>query len=316
LLGVFDIFPIFLGVWMSFWRWGFRPEEFIGLANYERLIGQVASFDGGLAVGEMGTSLLATFYYTIGTVPVTIILAFLAANLLFQRVRLMSFFRTTFFLPYITSTVAAGLAFVWIFNPQVGVMNSFLTALGLPAQTWLLDPTPILPKMLGAIGLAWPSAIPDMLSGPSVALVCVIVFTIWNVVGFSIVILLAGLTTINPEVLEASKVDGAKYFQTMRHITLPLLSPTLFFLLIISTIRAFQSFNDIFTLTSGGGYGAPAGSPLDTTMTLSIYIFRNLFERPSSVGYAAAVTMVLFLLLLVLTVFQFWYFRRRVHYEA
>jgi ABC-type sugar transport system permease subunit len=315
LLLVWDVFPIVFGAWISLWDWGIRPNGFIGLANYERLFSRLAGFDGGFTLGEFGQSLMVTVLYALGTVPVSIVLGFFAANLLFQKARGLSFFRTSFFLPYITSTVAAGLAFVWIFNPTVGVANSVLVRLGFEPQSWLLDPDPVLIKFLGLFNVTWPAGVPEVFAGPSLALTCVIVFTIWNVVGFNIVILLAGLTSLNPETLEAGKVDGASAFQRMRYITFPLLSPTLFFLLIISTIRSFQSFNDIYVLTGGGGYGAGAGGPLNTTLTLPIYMFRHLFERPGSVGYAAAITMVLFALLMILTLVQFWYFRNRVHYD-
>ena len=318
LLLVWDVFPIVFAAWISLWDWGIRPNEFIGLANYERLFDRLGSLEGGLTVGEFGKSLMVTAFYAIGTVPLSILFGFLAANLLFQKVRGLGIFRTAYFLPYITSTVAAGLAFVWIFNPTVGVANSVLVRLGFEPQTWLLDPDPVLMKFLGLFGLSWPSAWPEVLAGPSVALTCVIIFTIWNVVGFNIVILLAGLSSINPETLDAAKVDGASAYQRMRYVVFPLLSPTLFFLLIISTIRSFQSFNDIYVLTSGtgGASGASAGGPLNTTLTLPIYMFRHLFERPGSVGYAAAITMVLFALLMALTLVQFWYFRNRVHYES
>lgn len=315
LLFVWDVLPIFFGAFLSLWRWGIKAEEFIGLDNYTKLFDRLASFDAGFEIGEFGQSLLVTLYYTIGVVPVSIFLGFLAANLLFQKVRGMSFFRTSFFLPYITSTVAAGLVFVWIFNPQVGFANALLTRLGFEPQTFLLDPDPVLWKVLDLVGLEWPSAWPEALAGPSVALTVVMVFTIWTIVGFNIVILLAGLTAINPETLDAAQVDGASAWQRMRYVTFPLLSPTLFFLLIISTISSFQRFNDIYVLTGGGGYGASAGGPLNTTLTMSIYMFRNLFERPSSVGFAAAITMVLFAFLMILTLFQFRYFRNRVHYD-
>lgn len=315
LLFVWDVFPILFGAWISLWDWGIRPEGFVGLANYERLFDRLGSLEGGLQIGEFGASLLVTIFYAVGTVPLSIFLAFLAANLLFQKVVGLGAFRTSFFIPYITSTVAAGLAFVWIFNPTVGVANSLLVRLGFEPQRWLLDPDPVLIKFLGVLGIGWPDALPEFLAGPSVALSVVIVFTIWNVIGFNIVILLAGLTSVNPETLEAARVDGASAFQRMRYITLPLLSPTLFFLLIISTIRSFQSFNDIYVLTGGGGYSASPGGPLNTTLTLPIYMFRYLFERPGSVGYAAAVTMVLFALLMLLTLVQFWYFRHRVVYD-
>lgn len=313
LLGVFDVYPIVLAAWMSLWRWGIQAEEFIGLDNYRRIAAEVGSGVSGVQ-GEVGQSLLVTAFYAIGTVPVTIVIAFAVANMLYARVRFLTPLRTAYFIPYITSTVAAGLAFAWLFNPQVGVLNAALEAVGLPAQRWLLDPDPVVPKLLGAFGVGWSEGLPDLLAGPSVALTCVIAFSVWNTLGFAVVIILAGLIAIDPQVQEAARMDGANAWQMATRITLPLVSPTLFFLLVVSTIRSFQSFNEVFVLTSGGGYGAGAGSPLDTTLTLPVLIFRHLYERPGSVGYAAALSMLLFVLLLVVTLVQFRFAERRVHY--
>lgn len=314
LLAVFDVYPIFLAAWISLWRWGIRAEEFVGLDNYRRMATEFGQGAGG-APGEVGQSLLVTVFYTLGTVPLTIAIAFAVANMLFAKVRFLTALRTAYFVPYITSTVAAGLAFAWLFNPQVGVLNAILDAFGLPAQQWLLDPDPVVPKMLAGIGVGWPENAPALLAGPSVALACVITFSIWNTLGFSVVILLAGLVAINPEVRDAARVDGANAWQMATRITLPLVSPTLFFLLVVSTIRSFQSFNEIYVMTSGGAYGSGAGAPLDTTLTLPVLVFRHLYERPGSVGYAAALSMLLFGLLLVLTLAQFRFAGRRVHYE-
>jgi len=314
LLGIFDIYPIFLSAWMSLWRWGLKAEEFIGLGNYARIFEELGTRPSGVP-GEVGQSLVVTAFYVLGTVPATIVIAFLIANMLNAKVRFLTPLRTAYFVPYITSTVAAGLAFVWLLNPQVGVANATLEALGLPAQQWLLDPDPIVPKLLGAIGIGWSSALPSFLAGPSVALVCVMVFSIWNTLGFAVVIILAGLTAIDTQVKEAARMDGVNSWQMATRIIVPLLSPTLFFLLVIATIRSFQSFNEIYVLTSGGGYGAGAGSPLDSTLTLPVLIFRHLYERPGSVGFAAALSMLLFIILLVVTMLQFRFAERRVHYE-
>lgn len=314
LLWAFDIYPIFLSAWMSLWRWGIRAEEFIGLDNYRRIAAGLGSGPGG-GLGEVGQSLLVTAFFVIGTVPVTIAIAFVLANMLNARVRFLIPLRTAYFVPYITSTVAAGFAFAWLLNPQVGVMNSVLKAVGLPAQQWLLDPDPAVPKLLGALGVGWPAGLPDALAGPSVALTCIIAFSVWNTLGFAVVIILAGLTAIDPQVKEAARMDGVNSWQMATQITMPLVSPTLFFLLVVSTIRSFQSFNEVYVLTSGGGYGAGAGSPLDSTLTLPVLIFRYLYERPGSVGYAAALSMLLFALLLAVTLVQFRFAERRVHYD-
>lgn len=314
LLFTFDVYPLILGSWISLWRWGIRPQEFIGFANYSRMIEDIGIGSGG--AGEVGQSLMVTFFYSIGTVPVTLFLAFLVANMLFAKIRGLTVFRTAYFIPYITSTVAAGLAFAFLFNPQVGVLNAALKAVGLPAQTWLLDASPIVPKALAALGVDWPDSLPAILAGPSVALLSVMAFSVWNTLGFGVVILLAGLVAINPEVHEAARIDGANAWKMATRITLPLVSPTLFFLLIVSTIRSFQSFNEVYVLTSGGGgYGAGAGSPLDTTLTLPVLVFRHLYQRPDSVGYSAALSMLLFGLLLLVTLVQFRIAGRKVHYK-
>ncbi|MEJ7770937.1 MAG: sugar ABC transporter permease [Geodermatophilaceae bacterium] len=312
LLFTFDVYPLLLGGWISLWRWGIRAQEFVGLDNYRRM---VESLGVGPGEGEVGNSLLVTFFYSVGVVPVTLALSFLVANMLFAKIRGLTFLRTAYFLPFITSTVAAGLAFGFLFNPQIGVLNGALQAVGLPAQTWLLDADPVVPKALGAIGVGWSDSFPAILGGPSVALLCVMVFSVWNTLGFGVVILLAGLVAINPEVHEAARIDGANAWKMATRITLPLLSPTLFFLLVVSTIRSFQSFNEVYVLTSGGGYGAGAGSPLDTTLTLPVLVFRYLYQRPDSVGYSAALSMLLFLLLLAVTLLQFRVAERKVHYN-
>jgi multiple sugar transport system permease protein len=314
LLWAFDIYPIFLSAWMSLWRWGIKAEEFIGLDNYERVFEEIGSGPSG-APGEVGNSLLVTAFYVIGTVPVTILIAFVIANMLNSRIRFLAVLRTAYFVPYITSTVAAGLAFVWLLNPQIGVLNSVLESVGLPAQQWLLDPEPVVPKFLAVFGIGWSENLPGFLEGPSVALVCVIVFSVWNSLGFAVVIILAGLVTIDPQVKEAARMDGVNSWQMATRITMPLVSPTLFLLLIVSTISAFQSFNEVYVLTSGGGYGAGAGSPLDSTLTLPVLIFRHLYERPSSVGFAAALSMLLFALVMGVVLLQFRFAERRVHYD-
>ena len=314
LLWAFDIYPIFLSAWMSLWRWGIKAEEFIGLDNYERVFEEIGSGPSG-APGEVGNSLLVTAFYVIGTVPVTILIAFVIANMLNSRIRFLAVLRTAYFVPYITSTVAAGLAFVWLLNPQIGVLNSVLESVGLPAQQWLLDPEPVIPKFLAVFGIGWSEGLPGFLEGPSVALVCVIVFSVWNSLGFAVVIILAGLVTIDPQVKEAARMDGVNSWQMATRITMPLVSPTLFLLLIVSTISAFQSFNEVYVLTSGGGYGAGAGSPLDSTLTLPVLIFRHLYERPSSVGFAAALSMLLFALVMGVVLLQFRFAERRVHYD-
>lgn len=316
LLTVFDLWPILLGFWISLWRWGVTAERFVGLANYQRLLEETVRVENGTPIlGDFGQSFLVTLYYVIGTIPATLFLAFLAANLLHQKIRARGFFRAAFFLPHVTSTVAAGMVFLWIFNPQVGIANWLLGRVGLPAQTWLQDPDPVLKKIVTGLGLGWPGGWSEALAGPSLALSCVIVFSVWASLGFNTVIMLAGLSAIAPELYEAARLDGAGAWQLMRRITFPLLSPTIFFLLTIALISAFQSFEAVYVLSGGGGFGNSAGGPLNTTMTMTLYIFNNFYQRPSAVGYAAAASFILFFFLVGLTALQFYVVERRVHYE-
>lgn len=316
LLITFGLWPIIFGFWISLWRWGITPDRFVGLNNYGRIFTEellVKDYAGHWALGEVGQSLLVTLYYVIGTVPLSVALAFLIAYLIFEGTPLRDFLRTVYFLPYVTSVVAAGMVFLWIFDPQVGVANSLLHALGLPAQTWLQDADPILKRGLGWLHLGWAQSLPDPLGGPSVALSVVILFAIWGSLGFDIIIYLAGLTSISKDVKEAAEIDGAGTWQRMRYITIPLVSPTTFFLLVTSTIRSFQAFNQIFVL-SGGGYRGQAGGPLGTTRVLTVDIFYNFYNRPNSVGYAAAISFLLLLCVLLLTLVQFRFVGRRAFY--
>lgn len=316
LIAIFEIWPILFGFWMSLWRWGLVPERFVGIANYERVLTETLRFgERGPQIGEMGRSLLATLYYVLGSVPLTLVLAFIFAQLLMRPIARRGLFRTIFFLPYVTSVVAAALVFGWIFNSQVGLANLVLESLGLPRQTWLLDPEPIGVKLLGLAGLGWPQGWPLDLAGPSMAMLCIILFSVWQSLGFSIVIFMAGMASIPRELYDAARIDGASGWQLTRHITLPLLSPTSFFLLIVSLISAFQAFAPVYVLSGGGGYGNGAGGPLDTTLVITVYIVRNFYERTSAVGYAAAVSFVLFAILLALTLIQFRLLGRRVHYS-
>jgi ABC-type sugar transport system permease subunit len=162
-----------------------------------------------------------------------------------------------------------------------------------------MDPTGVLHYVTG--GLAPPDA------GPSLALVCVMFFDIWHTSGFMVVVLLAGLTAIPRELEEAALIDGAGWFRRSLHVTIPLLSPTLFFLLIISVIKAFQAFNSFYALT-GNGRG-----PLDTTQNMTVYIFTNLYVY-QRLGYGAAVATLLAVAIVVLTLVQWRFLGRRVHY--
>lgn len=296
LLLAFHVYPLFYGAYVSLFNWGLTRQRFVGLANYW----------GVLHDSDFWRSVLVTVYYVAGVVPAEIVLGFVIAYLLSQRIRARSVYRLVYFLPYITSMVAMGLVWSWIFNANFGMVNSVLRLFHLPTQRWLLEPRSILAIMAPAF--------PAGTGGPSLALVCVMAVTIWYYTGFHVVVYLAGLTAIPAEVHEAAKLDGAGGWRLLRWITLPLVSPTTFFLAVIATIGAFQSFAIVYALTgSSGGPTVQAGAPLGTTRVATIFVF-NTFYNEFRVGYATAAAFVLFAILLVLTLLQMRIGERRVHY--
>lgn len=319
ILLAFEIWPLVFGLWISLWKWDIEPVKFVGLDNYRQLFGEgfiTRDFRGDLTSGELAQSLMVTLYYVLGVVPLTIALSFVIAFFLFQGLSGQGMLRTVYFLPYVTSSVAMALVFAWMFNPQVGIVNALMDRAGLPTSTWLGDPTPAAMRVLNWAGIDIVNGWPELASGPSVALVVVIVFSIWSTLGYSIIVYLAGLTSISRDLAEAARIDGAGRWQIMRSITWPLLSPTTIFLVIFNTINAFQAFTPIYTLTRNAGMGrAEAGGPLNSTLTVTVYVFRNFYERANSVGYAAAVSLLLFVLMLGLTLAQFRLLGRRVHYQ-
>ena len=296
LLVAFHIYPLFYGAYVSLFRWGLTREAFVGLSNYRALLHDA----------DFWRALLVTTYYVIGVVPAEIVLGFTVAYLLSQRIHGRAAYRLVYFLPYITSMVAMGLVWSWIFNANFGLLNALLRVLHLPTPRWLLEPRSILALLHFGRGL--------FAAGPSLALVCVTAVTIWYYTGFHAVVYLAGLTAIPTEIHEAARLDGAGGFGLLRRITLPLVSPTTFFLAVVATIGAVQSFAIVYTLTGGGvSGGAEAGGPLGTTRVVTLFIFTTFYTE-FRVGYATAAAFVVFAILLALTALQMRIGERRVHY--
>ncbi|HOZ49683.1 MAG TPA: sugar ABC transporter permease [Candidatus Hydrogenedentes bacterium] len=289
-LGAFGLLPLGYSAYMSLFggKWGMG--DFVGLGNYAEAIGSRAFWG----------SFLVTAYYAAGTIPLTMAFSFTIAYLLFHVARGRSFFRTVYFLPYVTSAVAAAMVWRGIFNPQFGIVNALLTRWGIEPLDWLLEPRSILALITGREAL--------VSVGPSLALCGVMLFEIWHGSGFMIVIFLAGLSAIPRELEEAARIDGAGPFQVVRKVTLPLLSPTIFFLAIVSVIKSFQAFNSVFALT-GDGHG-----PLDTTQNVTVYIYSQFYEFHRW-GYGTAVAALLCLAIMTLTVVQWRFVGRKVHYE-
>lgn len=290
LLGAFGIAPIFATLGFSLYDLDYGQGQFSGWANYREALGS----------SDFWNSVTVTFYYLAGVVPVTIALGFVIAWALMAITRGRTLFRTIYFLPYITSAYAAALVWRALLNPQGGLANSLLAQFGLPAQQWLLEPRGVLHVVTGgAIPADW---------GPSLALCCVIAFDIWHGLGFVVVILLAGLSSIPRELEEAARIDGAGVVQVIRHVTLPLLTPTLYFLLLVGTIKGFQAFNSFYALIQSGG------NTLGTTKNLVIYLFGNFYDN-GRWGYGAAIATLLLVAIIGLTVVQSRFARRWVHYE-
>lgn len=241
-----------------------------------------------------------TLMYTIGAVPLQLIFGLLLAYLLFQKIKLKSFFRVTYFLPYVTPFVATSIVFGILFSHRPSSpVNHLLSSLGIPVQKWLLEPTGIFRLLFGP-------DVPDMLVGPSLALLVIIVYTAWTYIGYATVVYLAGLGNISQELYEAARIDGAGEWSVFRHITLPLLSPTTFFLTLIAIIGTLQSFTQIWILRT------PAAS--SSVDTMGVVIYETIGATEPNMGYGAALSLVLFVVIMLFTVLQNRISKNRVHY--
>ena len=238
---------------------------FIGLDNFRELLVDRA----------FQQAAWNTLVYVIVIVPISAALGLLLAVLFDTRFPLRELFKALYFAPMVTSTVAAAVVWWWLYNPQFGLFNALLRLIGLPIQPWLMS--------------------------SRTALFSIILFSVWKGVGYNMIVYLAGLQAIPESFIEAARIDGAGAFQRFRRITLPLLAPTTAFLLIYNSIQAFQVFDQVFVLTSGG----PAGS----TNVVVLDLYRQAFER-YNFGYASAEATLLFVLTLGVTVVQYAYSKR------
>jgi multiple sugar transport system permease protein len=268
---VFTMIPIIVGIGMGFFKWdGANDPLFIGLRNFARM----------LTDSKFQNALRVTFLYAALTVPVTIVLSLLIATLLTTNVRLTSAFRSVFFFPYIASIVAVAIVWQFLYHADMGPINEFLRS----------------------IGIANP---PRWTSSKDTAIYAVAIMNIWRTVGYYMVLYIAGIVSIPTVFYEAAAVDGANVWQKFRHITLPLLGPTTFFIVIISIINSFQSFTPIYVMTGGG--------PGTATQVLVFRIYEEAFVL-SNFGYASAMAVVLFLIVLLFTIFQFRWQEKQVVY--
>lgn len=237
-----------------------------------------------------------TVMYALGTVPVQLSIGLILAYFLFQPIRYRAFFRMVYFIPYITPFVATSIIFRIIFNAgDSSPANRIIGLVGIEPQRWILERSNI-GELLG---------LPDFLAGPSLALLVIMIYSAWTYIGYDAVIFLAGLGNIPGELYEAARIDGATGWRIFRHITLPLLSPTIFFLSLVAIIGTFQAFTQIWILrTNAVG---------NTVNTASVYIFDQL-QNTNRYGYASSMAFVLFAAILLLTLFQNRIMGRKVFY--
>jgi multiple sugar transport system permease protein/sn-glycerol 3-phosphate transport system permease protein len=267
----FLLLPIIAVAILSFFNWSLIGQPtFIGLKNYATMFGSSSFWH----------SLLVTLYYVLLNIPLQTALALLLAVLLNQHLPGRGIFRTLLVVPWLATPAAMALVFQWIFDPQFGALNTFLSVFHITGPAWLST-------------RGW-------------ALPAIAAVNIWQYTGYNMLFFLAGLQSIPPDFYEAASLDGANRFRQFFTITLPLLSPTMFFVLVTSVIGSAQVFDTVYMMTKGG--------PANATSVLNFNIFRQAFEFFHA-GYAAAFSMVLFVLLLIITLLQVLYFRRRTIYD-
>lgn len=293
---VFRVVPIVAAFGVSFYY--VMMGKIVGLAG-------LAQYKMLFSDAEFWSSLINTSYFVVCTVPVSLFLSLVIAILLNQKIRALGVYRTIYFLPVVTSLVAIAMVWKWLYQPRFGLLNYLLTQVGLDAQLWLEEPRGIFAMMAGSVGLNLPS----WMAGPSLALVAITLTNLWRGIGYNVVIFLAGLQNIPNEYYEAAKIDGAGRLQTFWKVTWPLISPTTFYVLIMTTIVSFQVFTLVYLMT-----GPPVGGPLGTTKVLVYYIFEKGFESGGDMGYASCVALVLFVIVLGLTLIQRRLIEKRVHY--
>jgi multiple sugar transport system permease protein len=222
-----------------------------------------------------------TTFYVLASVPLGLALALALALALDQRIRGIAWIRTAYFLPVVTSATAIGLVWAWIYAPKAGLLNLLIGLLGIPPQRWITDPF-------------W-------------AMPAIVLMSVWQGLGTNVIIFLAGLQGVPQEYYDAAAVDGAGRWARFRSVTLPLITPSVFFTGILSLIGAFQLFDQVYVL-------ARPGRPTEATITLVYFIYENGFNY-FKMGYAAAGSWVLFVIVAVLTVVYFRSQRRWVHYQ-
>ncbi len=303
ILVVFWFIPVIFSVIVSFTDWTGAAKlsmvKWVGHENYAR----------ALKDPDFVQVLYNTMNYVVYSVPLTIAAGLCVAMMMNTKVRGRGAFRTIYFLPFITTWVAISIVFKYVFNEQFGLANYFLQKVGLQPLGWLTESRGIFEMLLrDTLGLPLPRNLHPLLAGPSLAMFSVILTSVWRDTGYFMVIFLAGLQNIDRTYYEAAEIDGASNVQQFRHITWPLLSPTTFFILVISMIGAFKVFVPMYIMT-------PTGGPARTTETLVFYLYKVGFLGYRELGFASAIAYILFAIILLLTLVQNRLVGRKVHYD-
>ena len=263
---IFIIIPVICSFGLSFAKWDLlNPIQFVGLANYREIFSEALFYK----------ILLNTIVFAIATSVLGVIIPLVLACILNSKVRGSEFYKTAYFLPFITPMIVIGVVWEWIFDPNIGLLNHVLHL----HINWLYDTHFAMPAL--------------------------IIVSVWKLIGYNMVIFLSSLAGISQSMFEAAKIDGANELQTFKNVTVPLLSPTIFFVVIITAISSFQVFDLIYLMTQGG--------PLNSTNVLVYAIYQNAFEY-FNVGKASAIAYVLFVIILVLTLVQ-WNLRKKLVYN-
>ncbi len=259
---IFIFLPTIASFILSFCKWNLIGSiKFIGTENYTELF----------CSEEFLFILKNTIYYAISVTIFATLLPMILASIIYNKIILKEFFKTTYFIPFITPMIVIAMIWQWIFDPNIGLINNILKA----NTQWLYDSH-------SAMGI-------------------LIFVSVWKLIGYNMIILLSGLSSINKDIYEAGEIDGANPIQTFFKITVPLLSPTILFVLLITTISSFQVFDLIYLMTQGG--------PENSTNVLVYWLYKNAFEF-FNIGKASAIAYVLFILILTLTLIQ-WKTRKK-----
>ena len=263
---IFIVIPVIFSFSLSFVNWDLlSPITFAGVNNYKDVLTDKTFLQ----------VLSNTFVFAISTSVFSVIIPLVLACILNSKIRGSNFYKTAYFLPFITPMIVIAIVWQWIFDPNIGLLNQ-LFHLNIK---WLYDARYAMPALIAV--------------------------SVWKLIGYNMIIFLSGLSAINQEVLEAAKIDGANSWQTFKNVTVPLLSPTIFFVIVITSISSFQVFDLIYIMTEGG--------PNNSTMVLVYSIYKYAFEF-FDVGKASAIAYILFAIIFVLVLFQ-WKLRKKMVYN-